>query len=157
MGVNRRPRTPPKSQTRQDPEKFSQFVRNFVRGGGFIPRYMDDFGPRDPLWQLLGKSRSRAAGPFFAARVANSIDSCASTGCRGRPAGFLGWLRILIPAAACVAVAAIAFVETLSPHDRALAMADPLAEFEMIANLDLLLTQSEAELWLRNSPADSLF
>lgn len=108
---------------------------------------MDDSEIRDEredaLWDLLGKARSVEASPFFARKVLRAVSDT-----RPVEMAWLRWLRMLAPAGACAALAVAVVFGAMQDAPVSVASSDTAAEFDTIANLDVLVADYESSLWI---------
>jgi hypothetical protein len=98
---------------------------------------MDDFKEKDPLWELLGRSRRIGASPYFVRRVLRAIHE-------EKPSRF-SWValwRWLIPTAAC---AALVIVWATYQQDDQEAFD---AYFDEAADLQSLVASEDGSMWL---------
>lgn len=112
----------------------------------------------EQLWDLLGQTKSPEVSPFFARDVLRRV--------RLEPhwkIALPSWVsvRVLAPATAGVAAVAVAAImlthqQPAAPEQTASVEADPLAhidpqDYEVVADLDVLLASEENNLWDDNS------
>jgi hypothetical protein len=98
---------------------------------------MDDFKEKDPLWDLLGRSRRIEASPYFVRKVMRAIQE------EKRPQfSWVALLRWLIPTAA---FAALVIGWVAYQHDQEEAFN---ADFDDAADLQSLIASEDASLWL---------
>ena len=107
----------------------------------------------DQLWDLLGKAARPQASPFFARNVLRQI--------REEPrwnwGPWISWRRLVPASGLAVAVAIATFFavdrapeEPLSGEDDLIAEID-VQDYEVVADLDVLLAADETSLWEENS------
>jgi hypothetical protein len=105
------------------------------------------------LWDLLGKTEAPKLSPFFARNVVRQVRTETA-----ERTSFWSWLRprVLVPASAAAAAILLAAVATFGlpgtarisaePTPELLAKIDP-RDFEVIADLDVLIAWEEDPLW----------
>ena len=102
---------------------------------------MDDFEEKDPLWELLGRSRRIEASPYFVRKVLNAISEE-----ERRPRFTLSMLlRWLIPTGAC---AALVIAWTAYRYDQQETFN---AYFDNAAELESLIASEDASEWLHEA------
>jgi hypothetical protein len=110
----------------------------------------------EQLWDLLDRARQPEVSPFFARDIVRKVreDESAKAGWTT----WLGW-RHLVPATGFAALVAAAVVLMHHPRldrDANPADADPIAQidpqdYDVVADLDVLLASEENNLWDDNS------
>jgi hypothetical protein len=98
---------------------------------------MDDFNEKDPLWDLLGRSRHVGASPYFVRKVMRAIHE-------EKPPRFswVALMRWLIPTAVC---AALLIGWATYEHDEKESFN---AFFDKVADLQSLIASEDDSPWL---------
>jgi hypothetical protein len=98
---------------------------------------MDDFKEKDPLWDLLGRSRRVEASPYFVRKVMRAIHE-------EKPSRFslVALMRWLIPTAVC---AALVIGWATYQHDQNEAFN---AYFDKAADFESLIASEDESPWL---------
>jgi hypothetical protein len=98
---------------------------------------MEDFTEKDPLWDLLGRSRRVEASPYFVRKVLRAIQE------EGSPRfSWVSLARWLVPTATC---AALVIVWATYQHDQEEAFD---AYFDNAADLQSLVASDDGSQWL---------
>ena len=117
---------------------------------------------RDPLWELLGKTKNPEVSPFFARNVVREVRALQSRPSDAGGAGALAaWIRRswkLVSVGSLTTVAAVVITfSAISPHHRApvgaVAAASQIpaansGDYEVISNLDTLVASENSNVWL---------
>ncbi len=107
---------------------------------------MGEFDHEDPVWKLLGKARRIEASARFAAGVMRAVEAGNDRAASWIPA----WIfRAALPAAACAALALLAVAgswRSSGPVGADHSM-EAIVDFETIADLDLLVLNSDSQPW----------
>lgn len=108
----------------------------------------------EQLWDLLGRAPETKVSPFFARNVLREIRQEQSRSGRS----WFSWRRLVPASAVALAiVAAVVFVHSSPPQTSAEAQVDPVIaqievqDFEVVADLDILLASDENRPWDDNS------
>lgn len=99
---------------------------------------------RDELWDLLGKAPGRAASPYFARRVVNTVRAEQ----QARAGGFMRWFRWVAPISAVAAVAIVWTVDYSArlKHQEEVALYN--AYFDKAADLQSLVVSTDESSWI---------